>query len=64
MNSKLKAKTGGHKEMLSIWADQKRPRIKTIDYREKRQNKGVRTVKNAVELLGAFRPDVEQIQYH
>jgi len=22
------------------------------------------TVKNAVELLGAFRPDVEKIQYH
>ncbi len=25
---------------------------------------GIYTVKNAVELLGAFRPDVEKIQYH
>ncbi len=24
----------------------------------------LRTVKNAVELLGAFCPDVEKIQYH
>jgi hypothetical protein len=24
----------------------------------------VNTVKNAVKLLGAFRPDVEKIQYH
>jgi hypothetical protein len=34
-----------------------------IQYTQKEKRRGY-TVKNAVELLGAFRPDVEKIQYH
>ncbi len=40
------------------------PPHKVLTYIEYRGVSGVFTVKNAVELLGAFRPDVEKIQYN
>jgi hypothetical protein len=44
------------KKLLKIWSWDPGSEIRDLEK--------TYTVKNAVELLGAFRPDVEKIQYH